>query len=256
MHETIDSRRLSTSKISTRFRFFFAAASTTALALAGVSFTVGGCAADLQKDPSEYTNVVEEGGGAQLPCNLNMLMTQSCWGIGCHGSNTPAAGLDMESPGVEARLLNQPATHRDILNGSQVNCGCTEAMMGATPPYTCPPSTQLLVDGNNPDNSLILKKVNGTHTCGDKMPIPPRAIDASGIACLRAWVFQIAGKDPNSSAPPPMGGSGGMPAAGGGGAGGTGGGGAGGTAGSSGSAGAGGTGGASAGTGGGGTGGI
>jgi len=241
MHPKNHTLTPSTSNSSSRFRFFFFVVSTAALALAGSAFSVAGCSPAAEPEPEP---------GADGPgCDIEQVLTTSCWGIGCHGSNTPAGGLDTESPGVKERVLNVQAKHTDILDGSQVNCGCTPSMPMANPPYTCTPDGALLVDGNNPDNSLILKKVAGTHSCGSKMPVSPRTIDAKGIDCLRKWVFWLADKDPSA---PPMGGSGG----GGTGGGGSGGGGTGGTSGAAtGGGGSGGGGSGGGGTGGGGTGG-
>ena len=86
----------------------------------------------------------------------------------------------MQSPGVADRLVNVPATHLDIPDGSEMNCDPSE----------------LLIDADNPDDSLIFTKVNGRYSCGIIMPIPPRTITPSESACLRAWVFQLAGKEP------------------------------------------------------------
>jgi hypothetical protein len=203
--------------------------STAALMSVASAFVLSGCAAELAKEPSEYTNYVPEGssaggsggggGSTALPCDLDMLFTKSCWGIGCHGSMQPAADLDLQTPGVEGRILNIPASHLHITDGSDAMC-----VQG-----------ELRVDGNNPDNSVILKKINGTQSCGGQMPTPPRTVNDADKACLRAWVFQVAGKDPNA-APTGSGGTGGT----------------GGTGGSGGASGSGGTAGAAAGTGGGG----
>ena len=104
-------------------------------------------------------------------------MTQSCWGIGCHGSMTPAAQLDMQSPGVEYRLVDVPAAHTDILDGTEGNC-----LPG-----------ELRIDSANPENSLILTLLLGTRSCGGKMPVAPRTLTADGYQCLRAWVYNLGG---------------------------------------------------------------
>ncbi len=115
-----------------------------------------------------------------LPCDLWNVFKKACIGIGCHGSNTPGAYLDMEAPGLVARLLNVPATHEHILDGSQGNCDPGE----------------LLVNVEMPEESLMLTKVLGTHSCGTIMPIPPRTMSSGEIACYREWIYRIAGKEP------------------------------------------------------------
>jgi hypothetical protein len=220
--------RISQSRNFSRLRLLFLAGTVAAASLTGSTFALSGCAANLE-EPDKY-DIVINGETTGLPCDWNKLMTKSCWGIGCHGSDTPAAMLDLQTAGAESRVLDVAASHADILDGSDVNC-----MAG-----------ELRVDSANPENSLMLKKVEGRHTCGSKMPVSPRMVDANDIACIRAWVYRAAGKDPSMA--PSSGGSGGMTTAG------TGGGGAGGM--SSGGTGGGGAGGMSGGgTGGGGTGG-
>jgi hypothetical protein len=92
--------------------------------------------------------------------------------------------LDMESPDVATRLVDFPASHTDILDGSVPNC-----LPG-----------ELRVDSANPENSLILRKVYGTQSCGSRMPVAPRTVTPADVECLRAWVYSLAGKEP-----PPVG---------------------------------------------------
>jgi hypothetical protein len=127
-----------------------------------------------------------------LPCDIGTVLTNSCFGIGCHGANTPAAQLDMESPGVEARLVDVPASHADILDGSDSQCFQGE----------------LRVDSANPQRSVLLKKILGTQSCGSKMPISPRSLTTENAECVRQWVYRLAGKDPSEGEPIGTGGSG------------------------------------------------
>ena len=46
---------------------------------------------------------------------------------------------------------------------------------------------ELIIDPNNPDESLFLKKLNGTHTCGQIMP--EEGLSADEIECFRKWVL-------------------------------------------------------------------
>lgn len=220
-------------RVSSRLRLLFMVGSIAAASLVGSTLLLSGCATDLE-DPTRfdaYINAEPKGNGGGLPCDLDALMTKSCWGIGCHGSNTPAAMLDLETAGVEGRIVDVPASHGDILDGTAPNC-----MAG-----------ELRVDTANPENSVILKKVLGTHSCGGKMPVSPRTVTPADVECLRAWVYQLSGKEPGMGTA----GTGGMSAGGSGGTGGS----AGGTAGAAGATA--GTGGTAGGTGGsGGTGGA
>jgi hypothetical protein len=50
--------------------------------------------------------------------DIVQLMSKSCWGIGCHSAGLPAASLDLESPGLRERLVDVPASHGDIIDGT------------------------------------------------------------------------------------------------------------------------------------------
>src|SRR5262245_60645967 len=109
------SPRPSRSSLYSRLRLLLLLGSSTGLAIVSGGFVLGGCSAPAE-DPapgpgggSGGTGGAGSGGtGGGVSCDITTLMTKSCWGIGCHGSMTPAADLDMQSPGVEARLLNVP----------------------------------------------------------------------------------------------------------------------------------------------------
>jgi hypothetical protein len=91
------------------------------------------------------------------------ILARGCTGFGCHGSDTPAAGLDLASPGVADRL-------RDHAGG----CGGK------------------IIDPRAPATSLILTKLDRDPACGEPMPLggPPLAAAARG--CLATWVDAVA----------------------------------------------------------------
>jgi hypothetical protein len=218
------------------------------LLLATASALLTGCpsGADLEGDPERF----DEAAGSCAQCDVQATLKEACLSTGCHGKAEPRAGaLDLESPGVEDRLLDQAAwTMRDteILDGSAANCDLTEKR----------------VDSVDPSKSVMLEKLLGTHSCGVKMPVAPFKFKDNAqadIDCITRWVYCIAGKEPpagsgGTSAAGGAGGGGGMSAGGTAGTGGTGGsgGGAGGSGGTSGGAGgtSGGAGGSSGGSGG------
>jgi hypothetical protein len=131
-------------------------------------------AGELRIDTANPENSLIDG----LPCDLWRTFELACNSFGCHSANTPAANLDLESPGVKARLVNVPATHLHILDGSQANCDPSE----------------LLVDVANPEQSLMLTKVLGTQSCGGLMPVLPRLFSSSDIACYTEWIYRLTGK--------------------------------------------------------------
>ncbi len=214
------------------------------LLLATSSALLTGCpsGADLEGDPERF----DESAGSCAQCDVQATLKEACLTAGCHGKAEPRAGaLDLESPGVEERLLDQPAwTMRDteILDGSAANCDLTEKR----------------VDSADPSKSVMLEKLLGTHSCGVKMPVAPfkfKDDPQADIACITRWVYCMAGKEPpagsgGTSAAGGAGGGGGMSAGGAGGSAGSGAGGTAGTGGGLGSGGTAGTGGASGGSGG------
>jgi hypothetical protein len=145
-------------------------------------------------------------------------MAKGCGTIACHGGVAPPL-LELIAPGVEARLINVPATY--------------EAAEGL-----CPPTAELLIDTADPMASLLVKKLDGTQTCGDPMPqLMIMGFTDADKACIRSWALELA---MNGSGAGGTTGAGGMPGAGG----------SGGVGGSGGSGGSGGTGGSGGGTGG------
>jgi hypothetical protein len=125
----------------------------------------------------------------RLDCDLPAAIT-FCGGGTCHYDNSEALGSSLALvnretqqmlPGVESRLVNQPASYHNVLN-----------------PEACPSEPELLVDPSDPERSLVLTKLMGTHSCGDEMPKFPYpewgATNNPGdqredfVSCIQAWV--------------------------------------------------------------------
>jgi hypothetical protein len=92
------------------------------------------------------------------------LLAPACGSNGCHGATLPALGLDLVSPGLEARLINVSAS------------GCGE---------------KVLVVPREASRSYLLEKVfEHEPSCGERMPIgSPMAPPAA--ACLQTWVNRL-----------------------------------------------------------------
>ena len=111
-------------------------------------------------------------GGGMVQCNIpvadvpEQLIRVKCATSSCHDASNPAGELDMISPGLEGRLLDQPST--------------------------C--SGEVLVDTANPENSFLLEKVSSMNpACGtERMPLGG-ALPPEEIACVRDWINMIAG---------------------------------------------------------------
>lgn len=130
-------------------------------------------------------NVVCDG-GADYVVTLN----QNCATSGCHRGTRAVAGLNLvPDADLVTRLKDVSPTHGDI------DCGTGGVFMPCVPATCPPPGDALLVDSASPDDSWLLRKINGTHgVCGDTMPIPPgdKNYDDIRKACLDKLVRAIA----------------------------------------------------------------
>lgn len=131
-------------------------------------------------------------GSLSVGCDYVPALSRSCAIAGCHNSRLLVAGLDLTPNPPEnliARLKDKPAGHADI------DCGDGRNFVPCVPATCPPPGTALLVDSANPDDSWILRKLNGTHDdCGNQMPMAPgdRDFDAATKACVEDLVRAIA----------------------------------------------------------------
>ena len=104
------------------------------------------------------------------------VFAKSCATVGCHKAIGAQAGLDLESAGANARLLNIVATHAD-----------------ASMPNACSQGDKL-VDTAMPAKSWLLLKVtkdaNDTN-CGYSMPIG-KTLAAEDLACIQRYVTDVA----------------------------------------------------------------
>ncbi len=110
--------------------------------------------------------------GAGTVCDPTPIFEASCAGGICHTAEngmTPGGSIDLFSPGFGEALIDRPATYASVTN-----------------PDDCPETPELIVNSANISESLMLKKVYDTHSCGSAMPIGPSLSDAD-IACLESW---------------------------------------------------------------------
>ena len=158
------------------------------LAGLGVLGTVGllglaGCPASLE-DPGRFDQDPAAGGGMGMTspalavpttCLEAVFKKNTCLLVGCHASKSPAAGLDLQAAGVNARLVNIVATHGD-----------------ATMPEACPKGDKL-IDTATPANSWLLKKLTKADEvmCGAKMPIG-NTLSPDDMACVQKYVTDVA----------------------------------------------------------------
>ncbi len=115
---------------------------------------LAGCAAEL-KNPERFSNVPSCG-------DVEELLEERCGGAGCHASENAAASLDLASPGLFGRIVDEAGTD---------NCG------GA-----------LIVDSGDIGNSLLLDKLGDQPSCGAQMPLGAAALSRDEIACVESYL--------------------------------------------------------------------
>ena len=142
-------------------------------ALAVCAFA-SGCPAALD-DPAAFESV--EGGSSAAAATCPDIPTQifatSCAQSGCHASAAPAASLDLQSPGVAARLVG-------------------------VKPALCA-SSAALVDPSNPDQSLLYEKLGPSPPCGARMPLTGHYLSDSDTSCVRSWIANLSRADGGAS---------------------------------------------------------
>lgn len=138
-------------------------AATLALA-AWASLGAAGCPGDLER--------VERFASCG-PGRVEEVLEASCGS--CHDATDPEAGLDLVSPGVEARLLGE-VSETPFCEG------------------------RLLIDPDAPADAvaahLMLDKLQDSPSCGSRMPFGLAALADDERECLRRWIDEILGGQP------------------------------------------------------------
>jgi hypothetical protein len=91
---------------------------------------------------------------------VTRVLVPTCGGTGCHGAVGPQQDLDLVSPGVATRLVGVPAKQ----------------------------CLQVLVDPQNPEQSLVYQKLLPKPACGAQMPLARPPLSGADVACVLAWI--------------------------------------------------------------------
>ena len=119
-----------------------------------------GCAGELVGEESSYLVVQTRDAAAPACGDITGLFEQHCGTASCHGGPSAGAGLDLTSPGLDARLV-----------------GVASFCDG-----------RLLVDPEKPADSYLLEKLESSAPqCGSMMPYGSR-LDADTLRCVQDWV--------------------------------------------------------------------
>lgn len=132
----------------------------SALALLFALASLSGCPGSLE-DPARFL----ENDCADVPATI---LAPRCGSAGCHGPTEPAGNLDLVSPELAKRLVDQPA----------VGPACID-------------KGETLAIPASPGDSLLVRKLAGAPPCGSSMPLGQNALSAEEVSCVRRWVGSL-----------------------------------------------------------------
>lgn len=129
---------------------------------------IAGCPASLS-NPEDFID------GGAVGKDAETILAESCGTLGCHDATPLAqAGLDLVSPGVEARVVD--------VNSIAADC-----------------AAKILVVAGDPDTSYLLDKVIvAAGICGTPMPVGG-TLPSDEVEVLRQWIIDLG--EPGSGAP-------------------------------------------------------
>jgi hypothetical protein len=135
----------------------------------GLMAVVGGCPGSLDNkedflDGGLTTSSASgsTGTGAVDPCGdvPADILAAKCGGNGCHGTKNPQNDLDLESPGVAARVVGVAAK-------------------------LCPGT---LAKPSDPESSILYTKLLETNLCSSRMPLARPPLSQKEIDCVKIWI--------------------------------------------------------------------
>lgn len=128
--------------------------------LTAALLALAGCPGSLN-DPGSYD--LEAGADVTPACGdvPSTVFAPRCTLSVCHGAATPAAGLDLSSPDVYARLAGKVASG----------------------------GPGMLVDpSGNPTTSVLYLKLTSKPPFGAQMPLTGAKLDPASLACVASWI--------------------------------------------------------------------
>ncbi len=135
--------------------------------LASLSVTLTACPAGSDLDNSDAFRASGPG------CDPTPIFESKCSTSICHEGPDPLGSVDLVNGDIAQNVL-----------------GVQAAYAGVTDPENCPATPELIVDPNNVEESLLLKKLLGTYSCGSAMPVG-LPLEADQIECIREWALTI-----------------------------------------------------------------
>jgi hypothetical protein len=133
-----------------------------------IALALAGCPGSLDNPELFRDGGVGAGGGGNAgPCGdvPTAIFAPKCGGTGCHGGVGPQQGLDLEAPGVAARVVGIPAKE----------------------------CTGILADPANPTGSILYTKLLSGGACGAQMPLARPVLPQAEIDCIKTWIQEQGG---------------------------------------------------------------
>jgi hypothetical protein len=105
------------------------------------------------------------GGGGAGECDAFAILAASCSGTACHGAGS-TVGNFAESLEIAEGFVDVPPV----------------------PGEDCEDYENPVIDTENPQQSLLVQKVNGAAPCGLDMPLTPTPLTDDEVDCLVEWI--------------------------------------------------------------------
>lgn len=138
--------------------------------------TVCGCAGDGEGLDENGRPISEEDSGGELTATFESIQDKVFTPIctTCHTGASAPLGLRLDEGASYALLVNAPSAEVEGV---------------------------LRVDPGNPDDSYLIRKLEGTAEVGGRMPLNAPALPASTIAIIRQWIVEGAQAPASDAAP-------------------------------------------------------
>lgn len=165
---------------------FRCASALTAIATGAV--LLQGCPAGGTLDDAEAILAARSDGGAgnagdggttepEEACDDIETLFAGCGSSSCHQEEDGklGGGTDLLT-GDLSRLIDAPATYLEVSD-----------------PEACPETPEFIIDSAVPENSLLVRKLRGTMSCGDGMPVPFSLAPwpEEKIVCVESWIKEL-----------------------------------------------------------------
>jgi hypothetical protein len=126
----------------------------------------GGSAGSAQASEAGAAGSGDTGGSSSGGCDAFGILAARCSGAGCHGAGSS-----------NSNFAESEAIAESLAGSDPVTAGCE--------------GESTLINPDNPRDSLLILKVNGTTPCGSPMPLIPPPLTDDEVTCLEDWIGSL-----------------------------------------------------------------